>query len=452
MRRSIGFILKSLLASMLPVGMALILAASTASAHTPNDTYWSNQWGPNNIDAPNAWNYQKGSTTITVAILDTGIDYNHEDLTGRVIQGWNFYNNSNVVMDDNSKSHGTRIAGISGAIMDNSTGIAGIAQTKLLAVKVCNFMQNCTWPAITDGIYYAANNGAKIISMSLQKAEYYDLAEIAADYAYYTKGALLVGVSGNSFIGGGQNYIPYPGNFSSVIAVGAIDSNDQRASFSNYGSKLELVAPGVEIFSTIRNNGYEADLYNGSGTSFAAPHVAGVAALVWSQYPTFSNENVREILKNTAVDLGSSGKDIEYGYGKVNASAAVTSNMLSSWRYNRRLTITGSTAGAQTNYQMKLTVYNSTGTDTLGNIYLGGNAKNDFSDLRFTKSDGATLLDYWIESYTPGISAVVWVEVDSIPASPGTANIYLYYGNPSAISVSSGTATFDFLIISNQML
>ncbi len=93
---------------------------------------------------------------------------------------------------------------------------------------------------------------------------------------------------------------------------------------------------------------------------------------------------------------------------------------------------------------MKLTVYNSAGTDTPGNIYLNGNAKSDFSDLRFTKSDGVTLLDYWIESYTPGESAVVWVEVDSIPASPGTSNIYIYYGNPSATSASNGIATFVF--------
>ncbi|MFZ3058946.1 MAG: DUF2341 domain-containing protein [Candidatus Methanoperedens sp.] len=445
MRRSIGFILKSLLASMLPVGMALILAASTASAYTPNDPYWGSQWGPNKIYAPDAWNYQKGSTTITVAILDTGIDYNHEDLSGRVIQGWNFYNNSNAVMDDNSDSHGTRIAGISGAVINNNKGIAGIAQTNLLAVKVCNFMQNCTWPAITDGIYYAANNGSKIISMSLQKDEYSSNAETAVDYAYNNKGALLVGISGNGFYGTGENIIKYPGNFSNVIAVGATDSNDQRASFSNYGSKLELVAPGDNIFSTTRNNGYAGDVgdrKNGSGTSYAAPHVAGVAALVWSQYPTLSNSEVRQILTSTAVDLGDAGRDIYYGYGKVNASRAVS--YLPGWGYRKQETVTGTTAGAQTNYQMKLTVYNSSGTDTPGNVYLGGNARSDFGDLRFTKSDGVTLLDYWIESYTSGVSAVVWVEVDSIPASPNNTSIYLYYGNPSASSTSSGANTFDF--------
>ncbi|MCX9012201.1 MAG: DUF2341 domain-containing protein [Candidatus Methanoperedens sp.] len=127
-----------------------------------------------------------------------------------------------------------------------------------------------------------------------------------------------------------------------------------------------------------------------------------------------------------------------------NGTVTLNGNSISGWDYRKQKNITGSTAGAQTNYQMKLTVYNSTGTDTPGNIYLGGNAKSDFSDLRFTKSDGITLLDYWIESYTPGVNATVWVEVDSIPASPNTASIYLYYGNSFASSSSNIHNTFLF--------
>ncbi len=114
------------------------------------------------------------------------------------------------------------------------------------------------------------------------------------------------------------------------------------------------------------------------------------------------------------------------------------------WKKGKLKTITGSTSGAQTNYQMKLTVYNTSGTDTPGNVYLNGSARSDFGDIRFTKPDGITLLDYWIESYTIGVSAVVWIEVDSIPASPGNASIYLYYGNPGASSAGNGDATFEF--------
>ncbi len=435
---SFGIKINALLTAMLLMGITFIFAMNAASAHTPNDTYWSNQWGPGNIYAPQAWDIQKGSTDVTIAILDTGVDYNHEDLAGRVIQGWNFVNNNSEVMDDYNGSHGTRVAGIAGAIMDNSKGITGIAQSKLLAVKTCNFMGICTWPSITDSIYYAADNGAKVISMSIKKDTNDSAAERAVNYAYNTKGALLVACAGEAYFGNGTEFIAYPGNFSNVIAVGATDSNDQRASFSNYGAKLELVAPGDNIYSTTRNNEYGYD----SGCSMSVPHVSGVAALVWSKYPTLSNNEVRQILTNTADDLGSPGRDIYYGYGKVNAYSAVS--YLPGWGHRKPKSITGTTAGAQANYQMKLTVYKGSGTDSPGVVYLGGNVRDDFGDLRFTKSDGVTLLDYWIESYTSGVSAVVWVEVDSIPASPNTADIYIYYSNPSATSASSGAATFAF--------
>ncbi len=171
----------------------------------------------------------------------------------------------------------------------------------------------------------------------------------------------------------------------------------------------------------------------------SVPHVSGVAALVWSQNPALSNNEVRQILTSTADDLGSPGRDIYYGYGKVNAYGAL---YLPGWDYRKQKTITGTTAGPQTNYQMKLTVYKGSGTDSPGVVYLGGNVKDDFSDLRFTRSDGVTLLDYWIESYTSGVSATVWVKVDSIPASPGTTDVYLYYGNPSATGAGSGHNTF----------
>jgi len=174
----------------------------------------------------------------------------------------------------------------------------------------------------------------------------------------------------------------------------------------------------------------------------SVPLVSGVAALVWSQYPALSKSEVRQILTSTADDIGTSGRDIYYGYGKANSYRAVS--YLPGWSYRKQKTISGTTAGAQTNYQMKLTIYNTSGTDTPGVVYLNGSARSDFGDLRFTKSDGVTLLDYWIESYTSGVSAVVWVEVDSIPASPGTVDIYLYYGNPSATSASNGAATFAF--------
>ena len=286
--------------------------------YTPNDPKWNFQWGSRKIYTPEAWDYQKGSTGVTVAVLDTGVDYNHEDLAGRVIQGWNFVNNNSNPMDDHN--HGTHVAGIVGAIMDNNKGIAGVAQVNILAVKVANSNGYLTLDNLAAGINYSADYGANIISMSVWGYTYSNKVEEATKYAYDIKGALLVAISGNA----GDNQIAYPANYSTVIAVGATNSSDKRASFSNYDANLELVAPGVDINSTIRNNLYAND----SGTSMAAPHVAGVAALVWSQNPSFSNQKVRNVLTGTAVDLGTAGKDNEYGYGKVNAYAAVTKGKL----------------------------------------------------------------------------------------------------------------------------
>ncbi len=161
-----------------------------------------------------------------------------------------------------------------------------------------------------------------------------------------------------------------------------------------------------------------------------------------------SYDNSYEIVEFTAPATGTYNAQIYAptfgGLDEYVGIAKTALPSLSGWNYAKVKTITGTTAGAQTNYQMKLTVYKASGTDTPGVVYLGGNVKDDFSDLRFTKSDGVTLLDYWIESYTSGVSAVVWVEVDYIPASPGTVDIYIYYGNPSAAGASSGASTFDF--------
>ncbi len=160
--------------------------------------------------------------------------------------------------------------------------------------------------------------------------------------------------------------------------------------------------------------------------------------------PSSSFDNSYEIVEFTATETGTYDAQVQartYSGSEI-IGFAKTVVALPGWDYRKQKNITGTTAGAQTNYQMKLTVYKGSGTDTPGVVYLGGNVRDDFGDLRFTKSDGVTLLDYWIESYTLGVSAIVWVEIDYIPASPNNVNIYLYYGNPSATSAGSGAATF----------
>lgn len=286
---------------------------------TPNDPMWSQQWGPQRIHCAEAWDSGTGSSSVKIAIVDTGIDYNHEDITANYVTGGHdWINGDNDPMDDNN--HGTHCAGIAAAVMNNAKGIAGVAQVKLMAEKVLNSGGQGTSDSVANGITHAADNGANVISMSLGSSGSSSVIEDACNYAYNTKGVVLVAASGND----GQPQVSYPAGYDSVIAVGAINQNDQRCDFSNYGDKLELMAPGYQVLSTVRNNGY--DSYD--GTSMACPHVAGVAALAISKNPGQNNAWIREKLDDSAEDLGDAGKDIYYGYGLVDARLSDTSNLI----------------------------------------------------------------------------------------------------------------------------
>ncbi|MGB7532450.1 MAG: S8 family peptidase [Halobacteriota archaeon] len=276
--------------------------------YTPNDPHYSEQWGPQHIKANSAWDIEKGNKNVTIAVIDTGIDYEHEDLGDNYVAGgYDWVNNDFDPMDD--YGHGTHCAGIAAAILDNEKGIAGIAQVNLMAEKVLNETGWGTEWGVALGIVQAADNNADIISLSLGG----DDAQVMEDACLYAwnNGCLLVAASGND----GKRGVTYPAAYETVIAVGAIDQNGHRCGFSNWGPKLELVAPGVGILSTYLSNQYA---WMG-GTSMAAPHVAGVAALVWSKYPLLSNHEVRDRLAQTADDLGAVGFDEYYGYGKVDA-------------------------------------------------------------------------------------------------------------------------------------
>jgi thermitase len=279
--------------------------------YTPNDTKYPNQWGLPSIKVDRAWDRERGNKTVTIAIIDSGIEYTHEDLSANYLPGgYDWVNNDTDPVDDDG--HGTHCAGIAAAVIDNGKGIAGIAQVNLLAEKVLN---NTGWGTewnVSLAIMHAADQGATILSLSLGGSDDVQMMEDACHYAW-DHGCLLVAAAGN----GEQYGVLYPAAYETVIAVRSIDQSDQSS--GRWGPQVELVAPGSGILSTYRSNGY-ASL---SGTSMAAPHVAGVAALIWSQYPSLTNQQVRTILTQTADDLGSAGFDGYFGYGKVNAQAAV---------------------------------------------------------------------------------------------------------------------------------
>ncbi|MGB7532639.1 MAG: NosD domain-containing protein [Halobacteriota archaeon] len=281
--------------------------------YTPDDPYYDYQWALPAINASTAWDYEQGNESVTIAIVDTGIQYDHPDIADNYAPGgYDWVNDDSNPYDDNG--HGTHCAGIAAAVMDNGEGIAGVAQTSVMAEKVLDFKGvGYTWD-IAQGIKHAADNGADVISMSLGTSQYSYTLEDACEYAW-DEGCVLVGATGNDGISG----VCYPAKFDSVIAVGAIEEGDTLAYFSNYGPEVELVAPGVDVFST-----YPMSTYTYlSGTSMATPHVAGVAALLLSKYSVLNNNEVRARLNDTAVDLGDTGWDEYFGCGKINATAVL---------------------------------------------------------------------------------------------------------------------------------
>ena len=281
--------------------------------YTPNDPKYPQQWGPPCIKADDAWDCEKGSKGIKIAIVDTGVDYNHEDIAGNYVTGgYDWVNDDNDPMDDHG--HGTHCAGIAAAVIDNNKGIAGIAQSSIMAEKVLNAEGWGYYSWVASGIIHAADNDADIISMSLGGESPSTTLERACEYAW-NKGCVLVAATGND----GISSILYPAKYDTVIAVGALSDCNTRWRWSNYGPEMELIAPGVSILSTIRGNNYA----KWNGTSMATPHVSGVAALVWSKTPGLTNQQVRNILKNTADDLGTPGWDKYYGYGRVDAKEYV---------------------------------------------------------------------------------------------------------------------------------
>lgn len=288
-------------------------------AFIPNDTYYASyQYGPQIIRADQAWDVTMGSPNVIVAVVDSGADFLHPDLQGKLIAGWDFINNDADPTDD--QGHGTHVAGIVGAVTNNGEGVAGIGyQTRLLIVKVLDASNAGTYSGIAQGIIYAADHGASVINLSLGGTSFSQTLLDAVEYAW-SQGVLLIAAAGNY----ASSNPFYPASFEHVMGVAATDANDNRWSSSNYGSYISVSAPGVNVYSTNWNKTIGTGYGYRTGTSMAAPHVSGVAALLLAQDPSRSNIQLWNIIESTADDLGAAGWDVYYGYGRVNAYRAVT--------------------------------------------------------------------------------------------------------------------------------
>ncbi len=279
----------------------------------PNDPYWNQQWGPIKIGVDHAWDRQLGNSSVLVAVIDTGINWNHPDLAANYVElGYDWVNNDTDPMDDHG--HGTHCAGIIAATLNNSIGIAGLAQVRIMAEKGLNKHGEGYEDDLANAIIHAVDQGADILSNSWGGYEESALLRNAVKYAYEND-VLVVAAAGNN----AWNVKAFPAGYDEVIAVTATDELDDPASFTNFGEWVELAAPGVHIYSTV----YDDDYTYMSGTSMACPHVSGVAALVWSQFSNATRDWIRLWLQYTADDLGDSGYDVYYGYGRIDAEKAV---------------------------------------------------------------------------------------------------------------------------------
>jgi len=279
---------------------------------TPNDPHFSTyQYGPQLIHAPEAWELTTSSTDIRIAIVDTGIQTDHPDLSDKLAGGYDFVSNGPVQSDPNG--HGTHVAGIAAAVTNNRLGIAGIAPAaSILPVRVLDQSGTGTLDQVARGIIFAAQQGAQVINLSLGAPYNSNLLQRAITYAC-SLGAVVVAGVGND-----NSRTPiYPAAYSDVIAVAAVNEHDRKSIFSNYGEWVDVAAPGSEILSTFLNGNY-AYL---SGTSMAAPHVAGLAALLASQGRR--NEEIRSVIVSTADPILGTG--MHWVYGRINANRAVRS-------------------------------------------------------------------------------------------------------------------------------
>jgi hypothetical protein len=275
-----------------------------------NDPYYGSAWHLPKIDTPTAWDTTQGSG-VTVAILDSGVDASHPDLSPQLVPGWNFYSNNTDTSD--VYGHGTKVAGTVAAIANNALGVTGVAgQAKIMPIRVSGTDGRGSWSAIASGLIYAADHGARVANASFLGLSDSSSTRSAAQYMK-DKGGLVIVSGGNT--GVLQNYAAT----TSMISVAATDGNDMRTSWSSYGNYISLSAPGAGIWTTTMGGGYGAV----SGTSFSSPVTAGVVALMMSAAPSLLNTQIEKILFSTAADKGDMGWDQYYGWGRVDAGKAV---------------------------------------------------------------------------------------------------------------------------------
>ena len=278
---------------------------------TPNDAGVSQQWWVTKINLPQAWDINKGSSNIIIAIIDSGCDATHPDLITKYVPGYNFFDLNSVTQD--VRGHGTAVAGCAAAATNNSIGVAGAGRNcMIMPIRVTDSAGYAYWSTIAQAMKWATDKGARVANASFACGESTTI-QSAAKYMNSKNGVFCCSA-------GNQAKQLTSVNFPEIIVVGATDSNDNLASFSNWGLTVDVVAPGVICYTTNLGGGYQW----WSGTSFSSPITAGLVGLILSTNNGLKPSDVDSILKRTSKDLGDPGIDLKYSNGRIDALAAVT--------------------------------------------------------------------------------------------------------------------------------
>lgn len=282
-----------------------------------NDPGVKSQWAVSYTNSNEVWGLVEQEKVVRIAVIDTGVDYNHPDLKNRVVKesGYDFVNDDDDPMDDNG--HGTHVAGIIAAEANNEEGIAGVVgnlDVEIIPIKVLDKDGVGYSDTISKGIEYAVNKGVNIINLSLGGTEKDEDIENAVKYALENCVAVIAAAGNDK-----QNCDEYtPAGVKGVYTVAASNPLNRVARFSNFGESIDITAPGVKILSTVPDGGYEA----WDGTSMAAPVVSGVAAVIIAHDPTIDIDELKDILKESSKDIMKEGEDIFTGSGLINAKKA----------------------------------------------------------------------------------------------------------------------------------
>jgi subtilisin family serine protease len=352
----------------------------------PTDSRFGEQWGLNKIGAPQAWDLTTGGASNMIAVIDTGVSTVHPEISSKLVSGYDFVNGDSDASDDNG--HGTAVAGIVAAVTNNATGIAGLDwKAKIMPVKVMDATGSGYESDVADGIIWAADNGAEIINLSIYSYSYSPTLHSAINYAL-EKGCFIVAAAGND----GTSTVPFPAAFPGVIGVGASNASDGVPSWSNYGSALDVIAPGEYILSITT---LPAAYIYADGTSFSSPHVAGLASLLRAFTPTTTSAEIEYLIEKTASRTASSW-DRYKGWGRIDAYSALVETTTSAYYDTDEPNDTVNQA-TSLGSSFSLAV----------NSFIGRNSDTDFY------------------SYTPSVSGTMTVGLTNIPPNCDY-DIYLY--------------------------